>query len=227
MIELYTAAPLPPEANSSIIFSDATAATFAAGRGGPLGIGIGGLNGALLNQSCQPGGSLAIDGTALIFYGVPNPVSRGTLAITEAVLADPGAPPAVDANFLSDPKEVTDLQGCLREMRRVSDTLRPDLGLVNIEPGVPSVNEGYVRGASQNAYHFAAGCATGSVVDGQFRVLGVEGLRVVDASALPKLPAFAGPMASVYALAEHAAELLIADAPGEDNDVYGAYGVAT
>lgn len=224
LVELYTAAPLPPEANSSIIFSDAAAATFAAGGGGPLGISIGGLNG-LLDEGCQPGGSLAIDGPALLFYAVPNARSRGTLAITAATVAHPAKPPAVDLNLLRQPGEVAQLRRCLTRMRTVSDTLLPTLGLVNIEPGGPAVNESYVRGAAQNAYHYAAGCAVGDVVDGGFRVHGVRGLRVVDASVLPKLPEFAGPMASVYALAEHAAQLIIAEDPDRDAGVSGAYGV--
>ena len=46
-----------------------------------------------------------------------------------------------------------------------------------------------------------------SVVDGEFRVHGTEGLRVVDASVLTA-PISATPQATVYAMAEVAAELI-------------------
>eukprot|EP00892_Ulva_mutabilis_P003754 jgi/Ulvmu1/1750/UM117_0027.1 len=222
--ELYTAAPLPPEANSTIVSSAAAAATFAAGAGGPLGISIGGLIGTLRAEKCQPGGTLTTDAPAFLFYSIPNPTSRGTLNITAATLADPTTPPTVDLNLLSDPNEVRDLQACLARMRQVSDVVRPTLGLVNVSPGTPAANETFIRNEAGNAYHCAAGCAVGSVVDGEFRVVGVKALRVVDVSVLPKLPDFAGPMATVYALAEHAADLIIAEDLGRDANTGGAYG---
>ena len=226
LFELYTAVPLPPESNSTVINSNATASAFRSGKGGVLGVSIGGLIGSLREQNCQPGGTQVIDAPVLLLYALPNPSSRGTLSITPATVRDPTAPPAVDLNLLSDPHEVRQLQSCLLRMRHLSDAIRPELGLVNVSPGAPGVNETYVRNESGNAYHFAAGCPVGEVVDGDFRVLGVHRLRVVDASVLPKLPDFAGPMATVYALAEHAAEIIIAEDPGRDASVGGAYGSA-
>ena len=53
--------------------------------------------------------------------------------------------------------------------------------------------------------------AAGGVLDSRFRVHGVQGLRVVDASVFPAIPGFfiAAP---VYMLAEKAADAILADA---------------
>jgi 5-(hydroxymethyl)furfural/furfural oxidase len=45
-----------------------------------------------------------------------------------------------------------------------------------------------VLGAALPMFHVAGTCAIGSVVDSEARVIGVEGLRVVDASIMPTVP---------------------------------------
>jgi choline dehydrogenase len=49
------------------------------------------------------------------------------------------------------------------------------------------------------------------VLDGDFRVHGVDGLRVVDASVFPRIPGFfiAAP---IFMIAEKAADVILADA---------------
>lgn len=217
LIDIYTAVPLAPEANTSVIFSDAAAATFARGGGGPLGVAISGLVGALRDEGCVVGGTVAIGSTnldvpAFAVIGVPDAKSRATLEITAETLRDPAAPPEVDLNLLSAPGEVETVARCLQRLNAATEVIRPELGMFNVLPGVPTVNETHVRTTSENSYHFAAGCAVGEVVDGNFRVRGVERLRVVDVSVIPQLPSGSGLMGSVYALAEHAAEVIIEEA---------------
>ncbi|KFY05217.1 hypothetical protein O988_00175 [Pseudogymnoascus sp. VKM F-3808] len=53
-----------------------------------------------------------------------------------------------------------------------------------------------------------------AVLDGKFRVRGVKGLRVVDASAFPQVPGFF-PVASVYMIGEKAADVILADSASE------------
>jgi choline dehydrogenase len=53
------------------------------------------------------------------------------------------------------------------------------------------------------------GTDTAAVTDLQLRVHGLEGLRVVDASVMPSLPA-ANPNATVLAIAERAVDLITA-----------------
>ena len=49
------------------------------------------------------------------------------------------------------------------------------------------------------------------MVDGDFRVHGVKGLRVVDASVFPRIPGFFI-VSAVYMIAEKAASVILAEA---------------
>ncbi|KAL1114780.1 hypothetical protein AAG570_007604 [Ranatra chinensis] len=63
------------------------------------------------------------------------------------------------------------------------------------------------RVLTTNLNHQAGTCAMGSVLDSELRVQGVAGLRVVDASAIPVLPA-SHTNAVVYMMAEKAADMI-------------------
>jgi choline dehydrogenase-like flavoprotein len=45
----------------------------------------------------------------------------------------------------------------------------------------------FVQRRAHTVYHPVGTCAMGAVVDAQLRVLGLEGLRVVDASVMPTI----------------------------------------
>ncbi len=69
----------------------------------------------------------------------------------------------------------------------------------------------YVKDSYFTYFHLVGTCAMGStemsVVDCELRVHGIEGLRVADASVMPSIPS-ANTNATVYAIAERAAELI-------------------
>ena len=57
---------------------------------------------------------------------------------------------------------------------------------------------------------FVGGCASGSVVDGSFKVMGgLSNLRVIDASVIPRMTTSSGLLASTYMLAEFASDIRI------------------
>src|SRR5918992_664430 len=68
------------------------------------------------------------------------------------------------------------------------------------------------RAHMQTLYHPVGTCAIDAVVDRELRVLGIEGLRVVDASAMPSVPR-GNTNAPVIALAERASDLIRGRAP--------------
>lgn len=74
--------------------------------------------------------------------------------------------------------------------------------------------QAFVERASQSVYHPTSTCAIGSVVDTDLRVYGFEGLRVVDASVMPRITR-GNTNAPTIMIAERASDL-IAAATGAD-----------
>jgi choline dehydrogenase len=70
----------------------------------------------------------------------------------------------------------------------------------------------FAKGAFHSYFHPVGSCAMGdtamSVVDSELRVHGITGLRVADASVMPSIPS-ANTAATVYAIAERAAEIIV------------------
>ncbi|KAL3490339.1 hypothetical protein BJX62DRAFT_238152 [Aspergillus germanicus] len=153
------------------------------------------------------------DGTFVI--GLQHPFSRGS--VRPASSADPLAAPLADAAFLRNPLDIAILIEAIKFARTVAHT--PELAPFNPVELVPGAAvstdtdlEAYIRGAAESLFHPSGTCAVGKqedggVVDTEFRVHGVRGLRVVDASVFPVLPA-AHIQSSVYAVAEMAVEAI-------------------
>ena len=68
--------------------------------------------------------------------------------------------------------------------------------------------ERWVRATVGTAFHPTGTCALGGPVDTELRVRGIDGLRVADASVMPKVPR-GNTNGPVIALAERAAELIL------------------
>ncbi|KAK4610621.1 Patulin synthase [Fulvia fulva] len=146
------------------------------------------------------------------------PMSRGTIGISSANMADP---PIINPNWLSHP---ADREVMLAGYKRVRDMWQTQaLSEVRIGqeafpgPNVTSDAEimDLIRRSIAPVFHPTGTCSMGrrndrdAVVDTQARVFGVQGLRVVDASVLPILPP-GHPVATIYALAEKIASDILA-----------------
>jgi choline dehydrogenase-like flavoprotein len=162
-------------------------------------------------------------GTAYtIFFGVCHPRSRGRLT-----LGGPGPldPPVIDPGYLSDPYDRDRFRAALRLARRIGHgAAMGDWRDEELLPG-PSVADdddaaidAFIARAAITHHHPVATCAMGadpttSVVDGELRVHGTEGLRVVDTSVIPSITT--GPVhAAALAVAERAADLVAGAALG-------------
>jgi choline dehydrogenase len=121
------------------------------------------------------------------------PRSRGTVTLNSA---DPHLPPRIDPNFLAERFDLDQTVDAVRMGQEIMAQPAIARYIVNeFMPG-PGVStrgqyEAYVRRESRSGYHPVGTCRMGeddmAVVDPQLRVRGVDGLRVADASIMPRL----------------------------------------
>ena len=121
--------------------------------------------------------------------------SRGDVRLASA---DPHDPPRIRFNYMSHPDDWTEIRACVRLTREIfaQPAFDPYRGR-EIQPGRDVVEDdaidAFVRDRLESAYHPAGSCRMGdpadprTVVDPQGRVVGLEGLRVVDSSIMPTL----------------------------------------
>jgi len=124
--------------------------------------------------------------------------SRSTGAVTLRS-ADPRAAPKIRFNYMSHPDDWDEMRACVRLTREIfaQAAFDPYRGR-EIQPGA-EINsaadiDAFIRDKAESAYHPSCTCKMGraddpmAVVDSEARVIGVERLRVVDASIMPNIP---------------------------------------
>jgi len=121
------------------------------------------------------------------------PESRGHVRIKSA---DPSTYPTIFANYLADPLDQEVAVAGLKWARKIgaAPALSPYVDSELNPGGAFTTDEqllAYARLSGSTIYHPVGTCQMGqgpmSVVDAQLRVRGIEGLRVVDASVMPRL----------------------------------------
>jgi choline dehydrogenase len=142
-----------------------------------------------------------------------HPESRGELTLRSA---DPFDKPKVFHNYLAVETDLTTLRDGLKKCRELCAT--PPLGdilgaekMPDYEVRTDSEIDEYIRDTGLTTYHQVGTCRMGpddmSPVDGELRVKGVEGLRVVDASVMPYVTG-SNTNAPTIMIAEKAADLI-------------------
>ncbi len=146
------------------------------------------------------------------------PESRGTIRI---VSPDPAQYPSIFANYLSDPLDQEVAVAGIKWGRRIAAqaALAPYLDHEMLPgPGLDGDQAmlAYARMTGSTVYHPVGTCQMGhgpmAVVDPELRVIGVDGLRVVDASVMPRLIS-GNTNAPTIMIAEKAADMVLGRAP--------------
>jgi 4-pyridoxate dehydrogenase len=143
------------------------------------------------------------------------PESRGHL---ELVSADPSIPPRIVAQFLSTERDRVTLRAGLRLAREVGrqEPLKPFVA-AEVSPGPNEWSDAgldaHIAATGITVHHPLGTCRMGvetdemTVVDSTLNVLGVENLRVIDASVMPDM--IGGNInAAVIMIAEKASDFL-------------------
>lgn len=139
---------------------------------------------------------------AHIVSQVPGPLSYGSVTLKSS--SNVKIAPNVRFNYFSNP---TDLALCVRGMKRLGEVLRTEelrpykaRNVTGIEGfnylGVPlpknqNDDKALARFCRDNVasyWHYHGGSLVGKVLDGNFRVIGIKALRVVDGSTIPYEP---------------------------------------
>lgn len=131
---------------------------------------------------------------------------------------DPLAHPRIRPNYLSAPQDLPVLREGVKRLREIFRQSAFDRWRgPELSPG-PEVKtdaqiDDWIRAHADTVYHPTSSCRMGgdsdpmAVLDNQCRVRGVQGLRVIDASSLPRVTS-GNTAAPVYMLAERMADVL-------------------
>ena len=141
------------------------------------------------------GSSLATEHGFQAHVGPMRSKSRGTVTLKSA---DPHDKPKILFNYMSHPDDWAEMRACVRLTREIfqQPAFAPFRGR-EIQPGADIVTDAqidaFIAEHVESALHPSCTCKMGSprdpmaVVDPELRVIGVQGLRVVDSGVMPAI----------------------------------------
>jgi len=146
--------------------------------------------------------AVTYDGTGLAsehgFQAHVGPMRSKSRGHVRLAARDPHVHPSIRFNYMSHDDDWTEMRACVRLTREIfaQPAFAPYRGR-EIQPGADIVSDeqidAFIRAKVESAYHPSCSCKMGAVddrmavVDPETRVIGVEGLRVVDSSIMPSV----------------------------------------
>ena len=141
------------------------------------------------------GSSLASEHGFQAHVGPMRSKSRGTVTLRSG---DPHDKPMIRFNYMSHADDWADMRACVRLTREIFQ--QPAFAACRgreIQPGADCTSDeridAFIAEKAESALHPSCTCKMGSlddptaVVDSELRVIGVEGLRVIDSSVMPSI----------------------------------------
>ena len=130
---------------------------------------------------------------------------------------DPTATPDINFHYFEEGSDIAgeDLDAVVQGIKFVREMTRPMkiLGHIAAEelPGDAVQTDDELRDFVRNnawGHHASCTCPIGTVLESDFKVRGIDGLRVVDASVFPRIPGFFI-LSAVYMIGEKAADVIL------------------
>ena len=128
------------------------------------------------------------------FTSQMRPHSRGRIRLKSA---DPRAHAAIHFNYLDDARDVKEMVDGIKRTREMA-AQKPwdDFRSASLDPDLDRASDaditGWLRNNANTEHHPAGTCRMGAdamaVTDGEGRVHGIESLRVIDGSIMPRVP---------------------------------------
>jgi choline dehydrogenase len=150
------------------------------------------------------------------FVSQMRPHSRGRIRLKST---DPKVHPAIHFNYLDDQRDVKEMVDGIRRTREMA-AQKPwdEFRSASLDPDLDGANDTdivrWLRKAANTEHHPAGTCRMGAdrlaVTDGEGRVHGIEALRVVDGSIMPRVPT-ANIQAPIMMVAEKIADRILRD----------------
>ena len=147
--------------------------------------------------------------------------TQNTAGYVRLTSADPRDRPEINLRYFDEPTTAkSDLDALVKGVEFVRQMARHNPKLKGETlPGKDKTGPALREFIEANAWGHHASCTNAmgrasdanAVVDSNFRVIGVDGLRVVDASVFPRIPGFFI-VTPIYMIAEKAADAILADA---------------